>query len=214
MPSALADYRVFLKQFVSRYHTTGAVLPSGRWLAAALCRYVENGPSRKRVLEVGPGTGAVTAQIIRQLGATDRLTLVELYDDFVRRLRHRFECEPPFQTVSDRCELIHGRLEEVFDAERFDFIVSGLPLNNFAVTDVQRILDIFSRLLKPGGVLSFFEYIAIRQAKAVVSRGEDRKRLHGLSQVLGEFLQAREFRRDWVWLNVPPAWVHHVRIDS
>jgi hypothetical protein len=27
-------------------------------------------------------------------------------------------------------------------------------------------------------------------------------------------LTGREFKRDWIWPNVPPAWVHHVRFDK
>jgi hypothetical protein len=69
----------------------------------------------------------------------------------------------------------------------------------------------FSRLLKPGGVLSFFEYIAIRSVKSVVSGRADRQRLRAISDVLSETLTGREFKRDWIWPNVPPAWVHHVR---
>ena len=38
MAGMWADYRVFVRQFWRRYHTTGAILPSGRSLAKALCR--------------------------------------------------------------------------------------------------------------------------------------------------------------------------------
>src|SRR6476620_336375 len=40
MRQRLADYRVFWRQFREAYHSTGAVLPSGRGLARALARYV------------------------------------------------------------------------------------------------------------------------------------------------------------------------------
>ena len=86
------DSRVFLKQFFAQYHTTGSVLPSSRSLAKALCRYVPDqhgaaaaGP--REILEVGPGTGAVTAELVRALRPTDRLTLVELNQDFVRHFK-------------------------------------------------------------------------------------------------------------------------------
>jgi phospholipid N-methyltransferase len=93
----------------------------------------------------------------------------------------------------------------------FDLIISGLPLNNFAVAEVEAILDIFARLIAPGGTLSFFEYIAIRRVKALVSGQAGRQRLRGIGAALRRTLEGREIKRDWVWPNVPPAWVHHVR---
>ena len=220
------DQRVFLQQFFQQYHTTGSVLPSGRALAQALCRFVDadsvasvpgNGkPSNEQasscaILEVGPGTGAVTARLVKKLRAADRLTLVELNDDFVRHLRRRFETEPPFQAVAERAEIVHAPLESLTGQHCYDVIISGLPLNNFAVSEVEQILGIFQRLLRSGGTLSFFEYIAIRRVKAVVSGRQGRARLRGIGRALHQTLDGREIRRDWVWPNVPPAWVHHVR---
>src|SRR6185295_18404815 len=102
----LREYRVFLRQFFQQYHTTGSVLPSSRSLAKALCRYVRNPAngtsssavkqSQREILEVGPGTGAVTASLVRQMKPDDRLTLVELNDDFVRHMQTRLATEPPF----------------------------------------------------------------------------------------------------------------------
>lgn len=212
------EQRVFLRQFFQRYHTTGSVLPSSRSLAKALCRFVgkplEAGGAPREILEVGPGTGAVTAQLVARMQPADRLTLVELNDDFVQHLRERFENEPAFQRVADRTNIIHGRLEDVPGEQSYDLIISGLPLNNFAVGEVETILSIFERLLKPTGVLSFFEYIAIRRVKAVVTSSAGRARLRGIGQALSRTLDGREIRRDWVWPNVPPAWVHHVQFGE
>ena len=69
------------------------------------------------------------------------------------------------------------------------------------------------RLLAPGGILSFFEYVAIRRAKALVTSRSDRERLRGIERVLGDLLSKNEIRRDLVLANVPPAWVHHVRLS-
>lgn len=211
--SVWSDYRVFYREFRENFHTTGAILPSGRALARALTRHVHaEGPPR-RVLEVGPGTGAVTAQLVRRLRDSDQLTLVELNDRFVARLQDRFETEPPFQRVANRSRVLHQSVEALPDGERYDLIISGLPLNNFSVPLVESLLHKFQTLLLPGGTLSFFEYIAIRHIKGVVSSRAERERLRGVSSALDGLLDAHEIRRDWVWLNVLPAWVHHVRID-
>ena len=213
-PKHKSSYRVFFEQFWRRYQTTGAVLPSGRRLSKALCRYAaESNGSRapRQILEVGPGTGPATAQLVRLLDDQDHLRIVELTEDFVAFLRHRFANEPEFQRVADRCQIVHDRLENLPHDRQYDVIVSGLPLNNFPIDVVESLLDCFERLLKPGGVVSFFEYIAIRKAKAAVSGRQDRARLQGIAERIDRFLSGREIRRDSVLLNVPPAWVHHVR---
>jgi len=231
MRQRLADYRVFWRQFRQAYNSTGAVLPSGRGLAVALSRFVRDGGAAssaenngstiqpnnaanpRRILEVGPGTGAVTVQIIHDMRPQDRLVLVERNEQFVSHLTRRLAEIPAAQSARERISLVHAAVEELPDNELYDLIISGLPLNNFAVESVEQILSKLSRLLAPDGTLSFFEYVAVRRAKSLVCSHADRERLQGIAQVLGKFLNA-EVRRDLVLANVPPAWVHHVRLSQ
>ena len=77
----------------------------------------------------------------------------------------------PRLPIESRCL---KRLSKRFPTdEPYEVIVSGLPLNNFSVESVEGILSQLMKLLKPGGTLSFFEYIAIRRFKAVVSRCDE-----------------------------------------
>ncbi len=206
---------VFLKQYFQNFHSTGAVLPSGRLLARALCRHAlckaGDSAASRQILEVGPGTGAVTRRLVQCVGPADRLTLIELNDAFVAHLRQRFAGEPAFQAVADRSRIVQGRLEEMPAEPKFDFIISGLPLNNFSVENVEQILAVYRRLLAPGGVLSFFEYMAVRPVKRVISGASERLRLTGIQHALDALYAAGKAERDWVWPNVPPAWVNHVR---
>ena len=186
-------------------------MPSGRYLARALTRFVsEKSLPPRKILEVGPGTGAVTRQIIAGMGSADSLDLVELNRTFVEQLERRFRTEPAFRAVADCARVLHCPVEELPRGDRYHVIVSGLPLNNFAAAEVERILAALVDLLAPGGTLSFFEYIAVRPLRALVSSRAERDRLRGIGKALGSLL-GREIRRDAVWLNVPPAWVHHVR---
>jgi phosphatidylethanolamine/phosphatidyl-N-methylethanolamine N-methyltransferase len=207
----LRDHRLFLREYLRHFHHTGAIAPSSRWLGAALARHVSNGQGQRRILEVGPGTGAVTRQILARLGASDRLDLVELNATFVNHLQRRFEQEPHFAAAVDRVKVINCPIEELPYDQPYDAIVSGLPLNNFSVSDVRRILEAFGRLMARGGTLSFFEYVGIRSARALISSRAERERLMGIGQALREMLNGREFSRECIWPNLPPAWVHHVR---
>jgi phosphatidylethanolamine/phosphatidyl-N-methylethanolamine N-methyltransferase len=212
MPGRLKEYSLFFREFVRNFHTTGAILPSGRRLAAALARFVHEDSTRpRRILEVGPGTGAVTGQILAGMSQADSIDLVELNEAFVEQLRDRFKNDPAFQPVSASARVLHCRVEELPRTDQYDLIVSGLPLNNFAVADVEQILSVLTDLLAPQGTLSFFEYIGIRSARSLVSGASERARLRGIGQAMRRVLDGREIHRDAVWLNVPPAWVHHVR---
>jgi phosphatidylserine decarboxylase len=163
---------------------------------------------------VGPGTGAVTARIIQDMRPDDRLVLVERNEEFVDWLKRRFVDWPEMGQVGGRISLLHAAVEELPEDEPFDLIVSGLPLNNFEVDVVQQIFTKLRRLLTAGGTLSFFEYVAIRRVKSLVSPATDRDRLRGISQVFQEQLRGNEVGRDLVLANVPPAWVHHVRFTA
>ena len=100
------DHRLFFRQFRENFHTTGSIAPSSRWLAQALARFVGGDGSKnghpRRVLEVGPGTGAVTHWILPALGTQDRFDLVEMNDQFVAHLRNRFANETTWHAVEPR----------------------------------------------------------------------------------------------------------------
>jgi phosphatidylethanolamine/phosphatidyl-N-methylethanolamine N-methyltransferase len=210
----LSDYQTFLTQFLRNYETTGSVIPSGRALGTALCRHVGYGSGPQKILEAGPGTGAVTGCIIDRMRQEDELWMVELNPTFAAHLRGAFQEKPAFRNAAARCHLIEGSVEQLGPLSKdgqFDLIISGLPLNNFKSEDVRDILQAYATLLKPGGILSFFQYILIRPAKMFVSLGSERTRLRGVGQVIEGVLGECEFAREWVWVNVPPAWVHHIR---
>jgi len=203
---------LFFREFLRNFRTTGAVLPSGRKLAVALTRFLDGPhPQPRKILEVGPGTGAVTCRIIERMGESDSLDLVELNEAFVRCLERRFLQDPDFKAVFPRTRIWHCPVEQLPSGGQYHFIVSGLPLNNFSPAEVEHILSLLINMLLPGGVLSFFEYIAVRPLHALVSRRRERARLRGIGQVMHATRERYEVRRDAVWLNIPPAWVHHLR---
>jgi phospholipid N-methyltransferase len=102
-------------------------------------------------------------------------------------------------------------VERLAPEEPYHAIVSGLPLNNFPAEVVSSILDRLVALAAPGGTLSFFEYIGVRKAKALVASADERRRLAGVESALHAARDQWQFDRDCVLANVPPAWVHHLR---
>jgi phospholipid N-methyltransferase len=209
----LHEHRLFLREYARHFHTTGSLVPSSRWLAAALASYVVPGEQPLRIVEVGPGTGAVTRAIARRLGPHDQLDLVELNPRFAEHLRECLTRDPVLRPIADRTRVIQAAVQELPQDRQYHLVISGLPLNNFAAELVEQLLNSLAGLLRPGGTLSFFQYVAIRKLRALVGGRADRARLRAIGMLLQRTLQAHAVRRDLVLRNLPPAWVHHLRFD-
>lgn len=210
----LQECRDFFRQFRQQFHTTGSILPSSRFLSRALASEVAKPHPPARILEVGPGTGPVTRQLLRRMGSEDRLDAVEINAEFVRRLQSILDADDIYPTMRDRVRIIHSAVEDLPGQGSYDFIISGLPLNNFHVDAVRRIFRTFKRLLKPGGTLSYFEYQLIRSLKMPFVGRPERRRLAGIGRVAGCHIRDYQVRRDLIFLNVPPAIARHLRFQT
>ncbi len=202
----------FLRESRRHFHDTGALLPSSRFLAGALVSELRKCRVPGRILEVGPGTGSVTTQILRRLVPGDQLDLVEVNGHFIELLRQRFDEEWKFWRYRDQVRLIHAAVERLAADGTYDFIISGLPLNNFTVAQVREVYRVYNRLLKPGGTLSYYEYVLIRQLKTPFANRRERRRLYRVGRVVRNYIRAYQVRRQQVFMNVPPAIVRHLRL--
>jgi phosphatidylserine decarboxylase len=167
------------------------------------------GPAR--ILEVGPGTGSVTAAILRHLQPDDHFEAVEINGQFISLLERRLDQDELFRRHRDQIQLIHAAVEDLVGEGVYDFIVSGLPLNNFSATHVRRIFRTYDRLLRPGGTLTYYEYVLVRQIRTPFVNRHTRRRLLCLSHVVNSYIRAYQFRRQRILANVPPAVVRHLR---
>lgn len=209
----LSEVTTFLGEFRRTFYTTGAVLPSGKQLARAVCRPLREHAKPVRVLEVGPGTGAVTQEIVKHIRPGDQFDIVELNDRFVELLKKRFETEPSFKRVSEQSSIHHKPVQDLQVDQPYDVIISGLPVNNFPIGLVRELMRHLASLVAPHGTLSFFEYLAIRRMKVLVAGHSERRRLAGVGRVIEHYLRQYEFRCDTAWINFPPALIHHLRLD-
>src|ERR1700751_1043921 len=85
----LDDEGQFIRSWMGKPLGTGDGIPSGKPPARAMAKCVN--PEREGpVIEVGPGTGAVTAALVEQGIEPSRLVLVEFNPVFCRLLRNRY----------------------------------------------------------------------------------------------------------------------------
>jgi phospholipid N-methyltransferase len=205
------EWSDFFREFRRQFRTTGAILPSSRFLARALVSQLKPPRPAARILEVGPGTGSVTCAIAGVMLPEDRLDAVEINDRFVRLLEKRVEEDRAFQHRRDQIQIIHAPVEQLLGESVYDFIVSGLPLNNFAAAQVRAIFTTYQRLLKPGGTLTYYEYVLVRELKTPFVDRRERRRLVRVGRLVSSYVRNYQIRRERVFVNVPPATVRHLR---
>ena len=159
----------------------------------------------RRILEVGPGTGSFTREIIALLGPEDELHLCEANTEFLAFLKRRIENDPELSNRKNQISYYTCPIQNLEGDDRYHHIISGLPFNNFPAEVVEEILNRYREHLLPGGTLRFFEYLAIRQTKIPFVSRDERHRLRRISVVLGDLCRRYAIRKTVVWFNLPPA---------
>ncbi len=203
----------FLREYLSAPSSVGAVSPSSESLARALAEPYAAAAKPASVLEVGAGTGAVTRHLGRILRPTDQLDICELSSAFVDVLNAEVLSDPTFDRARNesRVRLIAGRVQDLPGEHVYDFIISGLPLTAFSPADVDSVLATLRRLLKPDGVLSYFEYVGLRRLSRWLTPGGKRARIRDVSRRLDDLIRSHQTHRRLVLANFPPAHARHLR---
>ena len=149
----LTDNLRFLRALIARPKNIGAVAPSSRGLARAIARQID--PARPGpVLELGPGTGVVTAALLDRGIVPERLTVIEYDADFAAAIAARFHGVHVIQ--GDAFDLNRTLGARHLDA--FAGIVSGIPLLNFPMAHRQAYMKALTGRLAPGAALIQFSY--------------------------------------------------------
>ena len=207
-------------KFVAAYlrdpQVIGAVAPSSRSLAKALCAPYESAPRPASVLEVGAGTGPVTRELGRILRPEDRLDVCEISVDLADILERDVLGNTNFaQPIAEgRVRLLRSAIQEIQGDRRYDFVISGLPFTTFELSVVQDVFGVIRRLLKPGGVFSYFEYAGMRRTSRMLAMGRRRSRVRSVSDYMAKNIRAHQFAQRLILANLPPARARHLRFNG
>jgi phosphatidylethanolamine/phosphatidyl-N-methylethanolamine N-methyltransferase len=185
-PLRLDDEVRFLRSWIEKPLHMGAVMPSGRVLARTMAQYVDI-DSDAPVIELGPGTGAITSALIAHGVDQKRLVLVEYNPGFCALLRDRY---PQATIVQGDAYTLRDSLWNVLSAPA-SAVVSGLPLvTKPMLTRLKLIRDAFVAMA-PGSPFVQFTYSVAPPIP---------KSLPGVSTEASER----------IWMNLPPArvWVY------
>ncbi|MGW0982810.1 class I SAM-dependent methyltransferase [Streptomyces xiamenensis] len=206
------DTWVFLREAARDLRTTGAVAPSGKALAHALTEPVRTHPGRPlAVLEAGPGTGAITRALLPRLPCGSHLDIVEANPHFADRLTRLVEQHPAVIQRTVKAHVHHGYVQDYNPGERYDVIVSGLPLTNFDPERVEAIMSHYMDRLHPGGTLTYFTYLGTRRARSLLASRTEARRHAAVDALMATYQRTYATGRWTVLANMPPAHVWQSR---
>jgi len=202
----------FIKQSFKDFRTTGAIAPSSLFLARAIAKTLPEQISDDfKVVEVGPGTGSVTGELVKRMNGRGHLDLWEISPEFCKVLRSRISREPVLAGMKNRINVYEGDIRSHNPGQYYDAVVSGLPFNCFQPEEVRGFIEHFRALLKPQGTLTWFEYVAIRKIQSPFVSKARRAQLKGINDVTSSFIRDHQFKQEIIPINFPPARVRQLK---
>jgi phosphatidylethanolamine/phosphatidyl-N-methylethanolamine N-methyltransferase len=181
--AALSDSTLFLREWIANPQRTGAVAPSSPQLGAAMARWLPRNPE-SYVLELGPGTGAVTDALLKHGLREDRLVGIEKNPTLAKLLHKRFQ--HAHIIAGDAWDLDTLLAELPHPVESVGAVISSLPLLNFPEAEANALATKIRGILEPRGRWVQYSYQIVKDR----SRGGDEFKL---------------VASNIVWFNLPPA---------
>lgn len=151
----MSEKKNFRKQFWKDKKMVGSMTPSSRFLTQKMLENVDFKASRIFV-ELGPGTGVFTEEIISRMSDDSVLLVFELNDSFFEDLHSRFKDER-VRLIHDSAEKINDYLLE-YQLDHADVVISSLPLAVFSNELRTSILTSAEQSLKQTGKYIQFQY--------------------------------------------------------
>lgn len=167
----------------------GAIAPTSASVGRRMARLIPPGPGRI-VVELGAGTGAISAAIGPRLGLGSRHIAVEREPELLEALWHK---APWAEQVLGDAQGLNSRLNNIGVSEA-DVVLSSLPWANFDAPMQRRILKQITDLLAPNGL---FAAIAYRPTRMTHGSRSFRSLLHANFDEVS--ISAT------LWINLPPA---------
>lgn len=144
----------FLKEAVKTYKTSGTLIPSSRFLAARMLKSI-NFKTADVIVELGPGNGAITKYILKNIQPNTQLICFEINENFhkqMQRISH-----PQLTLLNTSAENICEELEKL-KISKACHIISSLPLTIIPNEVTKAILENSYKVLAVNGDFIQYQY--------------------------------------------------------
>ena len=185
----------FFKNFVKTPTSIGAVCPTSPFLSKEMTQKIGL-EEAKSVVELGPGTGAITPHIINALTSNTNFFAVELNTNFYNFFRKKY---PYLKIYNEDASNLKSRLQRE-KLESIDAAISALPWTTLPSSVQDSLLDAIVEALNPGCYFTTIAYVTgIFTPSGIKFKRKLKKHFShvGLSRL--------------EWKNIPPAFVYRCR---
>jgi phosphatidylethanolamine/phosphatidyl-N-methylethanolamine N-methyltransferase len=181
---AVTSFLTFGGELLNNPGPVGSAVPSSRFLARRIAGFLPRSP-KGYVVELGAGTGAITAALLNHGIPGNRLISVERSETMVKLLQRRF---PSVNVALGDAAELRALLETYLtgDSREVSYVVSSLPLRSLPEAVVRSIMAEIGHVLHKDGRLVQYTYDLRRTPHRSLSGF---KRCHTTV----------------VWANFPPA---------
>ncbi|MBR4597934.1 MAG: methyltransferase domain-containing protein [Opitutales bacterium] len=157
----ISDIFTFTSRFFSKPRFTGSILPSSRYLGRKMAA-LANLDAQKITVELGPGTGAITSQLLSRGIPQENLYCVEFDSELCRIIKRRF---PKVNVINASAENLSG----IFAGKEAQIcaVVSSLPLLSLPQKSVEKILFEIQEVLPSGSRFVQFTYKLNRDPRRI-----------------------------------------------
>jgi phosphatidylethanolamine/phosphatidyl-N-methylethanolamine N-methyltransferase len=179
----LTDTSLFLQEWLNAPRCIASVVPSSRRLSNEMARWVPL-DQEGYVVELGPGTGAITEALLAHGVHRDRLIAVERTPVLADLLRQRFH--GAHIITGDALELSRLLRHQIKNELPVLAVVSSLPLRHFSDADARTLTEQIHATLAPGGLWTQYSY----------HLGKERPEGSAVFEAI---------HSEVIWRNIPPA---------
>lgn len=207
------DNILFFQEFLREFKSTGTFCPTGRYAAACMITPLMSRTTRRplRILELGPGTGSVTLPILNNMQPGDDLTICEINPRFLEVLKTRLSNHPAYSARKEHVRFFGCAVQQLPVEEKFDVIVCAIPFLNLELAGVEEIFAKLRGLSHSETVMTYYEYIGLRQIGMVLSPPQRRTRLRQINSFFLEVFKSHLVRKFSVYLNVLPINIYMLK---
>jgi len=175
----------FFKEFLKERKTVGALSPSSIFLARKMLAPIDFEKARV-IVELGPGTGIFTKEVLKKLHPDAKLLVFETQKNFCEMIERDIK-DSRMILINDSAEKIQEYLQKN-GLENADYTISSIPFTVRPSQIKNTILSQAVKCLKPGGIFIQFQY-SLNAHKLLKS-------------------YFKTVKLDFTPMNIPPAFIY------
>ena len=154
---------ILFKRFLARPLQVAYIFPSSQTLVRKVASKCDFSAPRI-IVELGPGEGCHTREIIRRMHPDSRLFLFEIDPVLAEHLREQFASDSRVEVIATDAARLKEELQKR-GLEHCDYVISGIPFSMFDIPTKRRILNAVYEALAPNQLSAFVIYQCTHELK-------------------------------------------------